>query len=204
MARSARDVITFGPMENDIKTPLNHNLSQIAASIVHSIESEWYLPAQILIYSSIDAAAWLAGDENAKVGERFCEFVDRWMLSKYLLPATAQELYAARCGILHTFTADSKLSKKGSARRVIPSRGSDDARDLQARLEAKGIKDAVVVPIIGLFDSFRFGYSDFLQHVPTDLALKAKVKEKISRYGMLVQGEELEQFLKNEDKTRRT
>jgi len=72
-------------------------------------------PALSLLYSGIDALGWLAApagtlDASKSTFEDWC--------SRYLLPKlnagsenepTAMDLYASRCGVLHTSTAESKL-----------------------------------------------------------------------------------------------
>ena len=81
--------------------------TQIFSAITYCVSEKLILPALILIYSSIDSASWLSSDnEYHSVRERFQNWVDTWMLKKYPLPCNATELYAARCGILHTLTPD--------------------------------------------------------------------------------------------------
>src|SRR5437764_14091045 len=75
------------------------------------------LPALMLLYAGIDTAGWLAADDpKAPVGQRFTEWVDRYLLPRTTLKVTALELYAARCAVLHTMTARSDLSDAGKAR----------------------------------------------------------------------------------------
>ena len=35
------------------------------------------------------------------------------------------DLYAARCGVLHTYTMDSRLSTEGKAKRILYAWGND-------------------------------------------------------------------------------
>ena len=81
--------------------------AQIITAIDYCISENLIIPALVLIYSAIDSISWVASNkENQQVGKRFQAWVDTWMLHKYPLPCTALELYAARCGILHTLSPE--------------------------------------------------------------------------------------------------
>src|SRR6266446_10096439 len=93
----------------------------IFEAIEDELEKRRHLPALILIYTTIDSIAWLTSrNDLSRVRERFESWVSRW-LTPSLLQCSATELYAARCGILHTFTSRSDLSDSGKARRVAYS-----------------------------------------------------------------------------------
>ena len=180
----------------DHETPASINLKQLLDSIEHALHLKHYLPAQILIYAGIDAAAWLASDDNEGVGKRFQRWVDRWMLPAKPLLATAAELYAARCAVLHTFTADSDLSKTGKVRRVAYATGEVSAQELQTKLDAKGHSDIVVVHINDLYLAYGSGFAAFLESLHSDPAACARTIAKMDRYSVHVEGEALKEFLR--------
>ncbi len=171
------------------------NLKQLLGSIEHALQSKYYLPAQILIYAGIDAAAWLASDTNEAVGTRFRRWVDRWMLPVKPLSATAADLYAARCAVLHTLTADSHLSNEGTAHRIAYATGQASAKELQARLDSMGRSDLVVVHIMDLYDAFRLGFADYFESLKSDPAAFARTKAKMDRYSVHIEGDVLKEFL---------
>jgi hypothetical protein len=109
---------------------------QIITAIDYCISEKLIMPALVLIYSAIDSISWVASDEeNQQVGRRFQVWVDTWMLQKYPLPCTALELYAARCGILHTLTPESDLSKKKNVRRISYAWGTAQQKDLEESIK---------------------------------------------------------------------
>lgn len=82
-----------------------------------------YLPALVLVYAAIDALAWLDRRDHAADVERddFQSWVNAYLLTNanaWLRPVTATDLYAARCAILHSQVAASRLSRKGEAREI--------------------------------------------------------------------------------------
>ena len=154
-----------------------------------------YLPALILIYTGIDTSGWLASSNPSdKVGVRFCRWAERWALPAKPLACTATELYAARCGILHTFTSDSGLSAAGKARRVCYAVGSSTVQQLQASLDTQGRTDCVAVHLDDLFDAFRLGLANYLEHAFADPAQKMQLARKAERCFTIVAGEEAARF----------
>jgi hypothetical protein len=94
------------------------------------IEGNFVLPSLCLIYSGIDAAAWVAyGD--IPVNKRFARFVSDFMYKEKPLDPKPIDLYAARCGILHTMTPDSQLSATNKAVPISYAWGTADLGELK-------------------------------------------------------------------------
>ena len=96
-----------------------HN--SIRKGITVTLENECYASAVILILSAIDAMAFLAMPESqedvtksdfAKWSEEYIRFPGRNQL-------TGLDLYGARCAMLHSFGAQSKMSRKGQCRVIL-------------------------------------------------------------------------------------
>lgn len=133
-------------------------------------------------------------DPSEKVGVRFRRWVERWALSAKPLACTAAEFYAARCGILHTFTADSNLSALGRARRVCYAFGGSTVQQLQSGLDARGRSDCVAVHLDDLFGAFRLGLANYLEHAFADPAQKLPLSGKARRCFTAITGEAATQF----------
>src|SRR4051812_2144145 len=104
---------------------LAQNMMTLGAGIEACLEKKLQLPTLVLLYTAIDVAAWLSNDDpTARVGKRFMAWVDQYLLKAKPLPCTSADLYAARCGVVHTLTADSDLSDQGKARRICYAWGS--------------------------------------------------------------------------------
>lgn len=133
---------------------LEQNLVEHLAAIEDCLQKRRILSCLCLLYSGIDVVASLERMPRASIKSMFVRWVEDNMLKARPMPCTALELYAARCGILHTFTADSDLSRKGSVRRIIYAWGSSKAEDLAEVTKALG-RDEVAVHVRELIDSFR-------------------------------------------------
>lgn len=141
------------------------------------------LPSLILVYSAIDAVAWLGRrDLHPEVRAVFTEWVDRWLLPASPLPCSALELYAARCGVLHTFTSQSELATRGKVRRIAYTWGGVSVTDLQRKLDAEEPRAAVAVDIDALYNGLRLGTAQFFEDALTDSELSAAVEAKSRLY----------------------
>jgi hypothetical protein len=79
-----------------------------------------------LVYSAIDTFVFLGAKEQDKKATRrsFLDWANTYLVGRLtdifdLNPVTAMDLYAARCGILHTSTSESDLGNKGQALEVF-------------------------------------------------------------------------------------
>ena len=99
---------------------LEWKIWDVVGAVRSCLDQRLWEPALILLYSNIDALAWL-GCPKEQTDVTRADFIG-WV-STYMLPiegtdCTAEDLYAARCGLLHTHTADSRLNRNKRARRV--------------------------------------------------------------------------------------
>ena len=95
------------------------NTAALDFAIKSCIEAGLILPALVLIYAGMDIMASLERQPSESVGPSFRAWVDRYALEGRQLPATSMDLYAARCGILHTLTTDPDPARAGKARRIV-------------------------------------------------------------------------------------
>ena len=79
------------------------NLKTLFLAIETCIQDKRILPALMLIYSGVDILASL--EQGKSTRSSFIKWVDEYLLKAHSFPCTSLELYAARCGILHTLTA---------------------------------------------------------------------------------------------------
>ncbi len=84
-------------------------------------ENKYYEAVFILLYSAIDSLSWLYSEKKDINKRNVREEYKNW-INKFLLPnldgydCTAEEIYLARCALLHTYSA---LAKRQNNNRII-------------------------------------------------------------------------------------
>jgi hypothetical protein len=107
-------------------------------------------PGLIVFYTAIDIFASLRRlkTETDTNGSYFKKWVNDYMIAGSQRPFTSEDLWGARCGLLHTHTASSKVSRQGKARQLhyYRAQGSispdqQQAFDSMARIHGKQFVD---------------------------------------------------------------
>jgi hypothetical protein len=144
-------------------------------------------PALVLTYVGIDAFGMLGRPVRRPANSRkdFIAWAERYMISPRGLPFSGLELYGARCGVLHTLGAESKLSEEGRIRRIFYAHGDRDPGPVNAKLawvaKTRPDLDAVMVKVTDITDAFILGVANFGRDVDSDPALQAVVIERSAK-----------------------
>ena len=158
-------------LENDAVT--NSIYRGIKKGIEVAMAEKCYGSAIILIYSAMDTMACLDMPEGRTEVERadFVTWAERYIHFPCKEQLTGLDLYGARCATLHTYGAESKLSREGKCRviaygdkgvpEVVPHRSSPQY---------------VLVSVAALKDALFAGIDRFLIDVFKDSS-KAKLVE---------------------------
>jgi hypothetical protein len=101
-------------------------------------------------------------------------WADKYLLRGASLPCSASDLYGARCGILHTLSAESNMSRKGIAREVVYVWGDAKVDELERASKELGHNNCVV-HVRDLINAFRAGLASYLQEVMQDNNRKQKI-----------------------------
>jgi len=104
------------------KDPLINSIYQgIKRGIQVTYDNECYGSFLILIYSGIDAMSYLSmpPQQDEVQSKDFIQWADKYMspyLSNRITRVTGDELYSARCAMVHTYSVESRKTKNGRAR----------------------------------------------------------------------------------------
>ena len=162
---------------------LYKNLMMLGAGVEVCLEQKRIAPALILLYSAIDTTGWLDSAERDATRASFLQWVDSYLLKVKPLACTSLDLYAARCGLLHTFTPDSRLSIEGKARRICYAWGTASVQNLQRTIDLMNKSSEIVaVHVNELYEGWRLGLSAFVTELESDLTRKARVYEKAGKF----------------------
>jgi hypothetical protein len=145
-------------------------VSDVTTAVRVCLDNRAWEPALILLYSGIDAQAWIGCPPGQDDVTRH-DFIN-WVTT-YLLPipdadCSAEDLYAARCGLLHTHTADSRMNRKKQARRVYYHRrvGDQILGTLQVRM--KDTLSPVSIDVDVMLSHFERGVLQFAHDLASD------------------------------------
>lgn len=156
--------------------PFMQNYFQVIQGTQACIDQKLHMPALILIYTLIDTLAWASSsNKEARVRQRFEAWVTDWIGSR--LACSATELYAARCGILHTLTSKADLTTNGNVREVAYAWGTAKSEDLQATIDHLGKKNVVAVHVSELFQAVCEAVADMLEKAESDASLGSSLNE---------------------------
>jgi len=140
------------------------------------------LPALILLYAGIDGMAWSSlpeGRDNV-TGEDFQRWAKTYLLPDSGLECTEADLWAARCGLVHSQIMDSKFARKGGARHLWYHLGPGNLFLIPIGEQSKALP--VTISIDQLFAVFRRGIERFFEQIENDAALEEIVFSRERRY----------------------
>jgi hypothetical protein len=125
-----------------------------------ALENECYAAAVILIYSGIDTMSYLNMPLNKQdvTKSDFITWVDNYMKFPGREQLTGLDIYGARCGMLHMYSAFSRLSREGKCRNI----GYMDNADPPVIYNPNVNKDLVLVAVPALAEAFFAGVNEFL------------------------------------------
>jgi hypothetical protein len=163
----------------DSLDPMQRSLLEVLSASEVLAEQRPMLISLILVYTCIDTMAWLIASKGEKVGSRYRSWV-----SRYLLPAaprmacTADELYAARCAILHTMTADGDGQQRG--RNLVYAQ--KDLETLELWVRSTDPMRFVAIDVADLLSGARLGCAAMFEQSRNDKVLRERIEAKRDKF----------------------
>lgn len=138
------------------------------------LENQCLVSAVSLMFTTMDALAALTRPPHEPDTSKhvFVEWVSRYLAPETKLGCTALDLYAARCGVLHSYSAESKLGREGRVRRLIYEWECGPAADASAPLP----ENTLVIQVEVLHRALLDGVRGFLIDAETDRRAKQLVE----------------------------
>jgi hypothetical protein len=155
---------------------LQARIHEFRASIKLMSDAGFVNSSLVLLYTAIDFVGSLLRPKNKPdtAGEYFKNWVDKYMIAGSKVPFTANDIWGARCGLLHTQTASSKVFREGKARQIHYYRGSLPP-DLEHAMKSLSSKGKLFVNRDSFTGCFEQGIDRFLADVERNPALKQRV-----------------------------
>ena len=144
------------------------HLSALDRAIDHSVENNLVLPALILIFTGIDVLASLERREGEGTQKSFVRWADTYLVPQGLPDCSGIDLYGARCGVLHSFAAESCLSRSGKAKPVHYAWGTADPKDMLQVDRAINRGTFIVIHVSELRSAFHAARIAYFDQVAKD------------------------------------
>jgi hypothetical protein len=161
------------------------NLRTHVAAIEHCLSNHFRTPALVLIYVGIDFVANLSRPEDQSEVRRtdFVNWAERYMQCESQLGVSGLDLYAARCGFLHSYSMNSRLSEQGKAKRIIYAWGNVSTEEPMRLLKSLGLSE-VMLKIEDLYLSYVDGLATFSTALDNDRDLAMRVEQRSRKFFM--------------------
>lgn len=145
-------------------------------------ENDFVAPYLVLLYSIIDNFAWLnlPAKRDTVKGADYIEWVRKYVIPDSGLPCSAEDVYAARCAIVHTGRFASERSRAGHAKELHYVAGNQPDELLKDQIKRLGWEDRVHPVRIQMLDAaVRQGVLRFMDDVESDPARRTLVASRI-------------------------
>jgi len=159
--------------------PAINALQELIIAIDLCFEKGLVAPTLALLYSGIDAMAWLGLPDDLEdvTGDDFIRWTDRYLLPNSGIPCTALDLYSSRCGIVHSMTAESRAIRRGAAKRIFFAWGNQRADDMQQILDGIG-QSVSAVQVDAMVKAFQIAVGRFVEASEHDPELNRRVEAR--------------------------
>jgi hypothetical protein len=153
-----------------------HGERGILTGINACIDCKCVMSAVTLIYAAIDAMAGLTRpvDEVETNGSHFRDWAQQYFLPFLGRPVTPAELWGARCGVIHAYSPESRVSRKSLGNTVIYKWRL--GHRLDDPLLADRAKTSIVLEVEGLVEAFEKAINLFQEQIEAQPELKARVE----------------------------
>jgi hypothetical protein len=185
-----------------MNNPLSENTTVMMEAIEDCLEKRRLLPCLALFYTTLDVMASLERIQSEGTQAAFVRWADKYFLKVRSLPCNATDLYAARCAVLHTFTAESDLSRRGRARVLFYAWGNSAAEDLDQTAALLDRGDVISVHVRDLIDALRGGIAEYIRELGADISRQPVVAQRAGLWFTNMQPEVVRQFLESHVSTR--
>ncbi len=141
------------------------HLNNLIRAIELCIGNQLIMPALMLLYSGIDVISALERKPGMGTKASFIHWVDSYMLKSKPLGCSSVELYGARCGLLHTASSESDLSRSGKARQLNYAWGNAKSHNLKTAGNLLNHPDILTVHVNELLDAFKTGLISYFREI---------------------------------------
>ncbi len=163
---------------------LNVKIKTLVEAIESCFNEKRFLPGLILLYSTIDILASLNRPKSHLNVQKkdFCEWVEKYLLPNCSFRCKTIDLYAARCSMIHTYMAESQLSRNEKANMIFYAWGKANEKELQEAISKMNKKNILALHVDKLLQALKKGIQDFKKSLSKDLEQKNLVIDRATKW----------------------
>jgi hypothetical protein len=171
-------------MEFNKKLLVSH-LSDLISSIDLLFKSKKNLPTLILLYSTIDILSWLNREKNHidSLRSDFINWCNLFLEPERNFNCSGEDLYSARCGILHSYTAYSRMTRNGEAKQLWYSWGNIDFKKFEEIIKISKYsalaKPIQIEKLIQILNEGIISFANYIENKPDKEILVFKRAEQL-------------------------
>jgi hypothetical protein len=141
------------------------------------LDNQCLLSGVALIFCAIDTLSALTRSVDAKWTDRsvFKQWAEQFLLPGSRISCTADDLYAARCGVLHTQSPESRSVSEGEAKPLVYEWRSGPPAHASRSLP----DGAIVIAVEGLHEALKEAIVRFLVAADSDPEIKRRVQHHL-------------------------
>jgi hypothetical protein len=151
-------------------------LTQLKETVRDLFSAKRTLPGFLLLYTSVDILASLTRPKTAEdtSSDYFKKWVEDYMLPGSQLKCNADDIWGARCGLLHTLTGESRMSRYRGAKMLNYIGTAERAQEMQQRHDPQETKE-LFLPTHAFVDAFLNACDVFEKAVQSNDELREQV-----------------------------
>jgi hypothetical protein len=161
------------------------NINQLLDAIDTLLEKKMILLGLILIFTGIDIMSWLNRGKLNKDNTRkdFKIWVNCYLLPDSGINCDAEDLYAARCAILHSYTTESALSRDGAAKKIFYAWGVAPSNKLQKIIDVSSESGKTIILHVDQFNNaFKIAVKRFNLSLNKNQELSKLVSKRTDKF----------------------
>jgi len=180
------------------KNTYESNIHELIKAIDTCFKGKESLSGLILLYSLIDIMAWLSRDQHDADSTKsdFIRWVEEFLLPGSSLPCTAEELYSARCSIIHSYAPEwgTSMSYQGEVKKIyyVWGKARKDTLEGHVNISSEKKDENIVLHLDDLINALKIAIQRFNDSLTYNRALFELIDDRSKKFFISVAKEELE------------
>ena len=180
------------------KNVYESNIHELVKAIDACFKGKESLSGLILLYSLIDIMAWLSRDQHDADSTKsdFIRWVEEFLLPGSSLACTAEELYSARCAIIHSYAPEwgSSMGRQSEAKKIsyIWGKAPKETQEGRAKSSSEKKDEIIVLHLDDLVNALKIAIQRFNDSLTYNRALFELIDDRSKKFFIGVAKEELE------------